>query len=56
MQSIHQMSPRELLRKRYNHELADKLMNWWYHWNIEDPVSNDEVIFFYILGERLEVE
>ena len=55
MQSIHQVSCRELLRKRYGHELADKLMSWWYHWNIDEPLAPDEVIFFYILGER-EVE
>jgi hypothetical protein len=52
MQSIHQVGCREHLRKRYGHELADKLMSWWYHWNIDEPLAPDEVIFFYILGER----
>lgn len=52
MQSIHSMSPRELLRKAYGHEIAERLMAWWYHWHIEDPVTRDEAIMFYVLGEE----
>lgn len=54
MQSVHQMSCRELLRKRYGHETADRLMGYWNHWNIDEPSDPDEVIFFYVLGREVE--
>ena len=55
MQSLHILTPREQLRKKYGHEIADRLMAYWNHFNIDDPASKEEVIFFYILGERVEV-
>ncbi len=46
------LTPREILRKRYGHEMADRLISFWNHYHIDEPSSSDEVIFFYILGDE----
>ena len=39
-----------ILRKRYGHIAASKIMEVWDHSHIEEPENPDEALFFYCLG------
>lgn len=47
------MSPRDLIRKRYGHEIADQVISFWNHWHIEEPQDVEEALYFFIFGGEL---
>lgn len=40
------------IRKRFGHEIAHKVIDYWYHFNVDSPEDQDEAIEYYIFGRR----
>ena len=38
------------LRKRLGGEQARSVMEYWYHFHIDDPETPDEALYYYLLG------
>lgn len=41
------------LRKRIGSDNARSIMEYWYHFHIDDPETPDEALYYYLLGEAL---
>lgn len=43
------------LRKRYNNEIADRIISYWFrrHVPFDEPENADEAVFYYVFGEAI---